>query len=228
MQRFVRIGVGSLLLALLVSTPVRAQEAPAPSLHLEVGTTIQIVSMERSPLATGVAGHATWWATSRWGLRGEIRRDAGVQRDIREALFGGAEWGEARRFNGTVALVWEALPGRHGRLDHSLRLHAGPTVQRQRDERARLLGTVSSDEELLRTVRSSSADNVYLEEAARASQTLVVLAYDVRQVTWGASVGASYGVRYGPVTFRLLLTARNVQGVDGTSLGAGGGLSVSL
>jgi hypothetical protein len=208
--------------------PIHAQEPPAHSLNLEVGTTIQVVSMERSPLATGVAGHATWWATPRWGLRGEIRRDVGVQRDIREALFDGAEWGEARRFNGTVALVWEALPKRRGRLDHSLRLHAGPTVQRQRDERARALGTVSSDEELLRTIRSSSADNVYLDEATRATQTLVVLAYDVRQVTWGASVGASYGIRYGPASFRVLLSARNVQDVDGTSLGVGGGLSFSF
>lgn len=208
--------------------PVHAQEGPDPSLDLEVGTTIQAVSLERAPLATGIAGHAIWWASPHWGLRGEIRRDAGTQRDVREAVFDGAQWGDARRINGTAALVWEVLPGRQGRIDHSLRLHAGPTVQRQRDERARLVGTVSSDEELLRTIRSSSADNVYLKEARQAPQTFVVLANDVSQVTWGISAGLSYGIRYGPVTLRLLLTGRNVQNVDGVSLGAGGGLSFSL
>jgi len=208
--------------------PVHAQEGFEPSLNLEIGTTIQAVSMERAPFATGMAAHATWWATPRWGVRGEIRRDVGVQRDVREALFDGAQWGDARRLNGTLALVWEALPGRQGPVDHSLRLHAGLSVQRQRDERARVLGTVSSDEELLRTIRSSSADNVYVKEGSQVAQTFVVLANDVRQINWGASLGASYGIRYGPVTFRLLLTARNVQDVDGTTLGAGGGLSVSL
>lgn len=217
-----------LFLFSIAHTPASAQQPTSSPTNLEVGAMTQVVFMERAPRATGVGGVVSWWAAPRWGIRGEFRRDAGLQRSIQKAYSSTTEWGDDRRLNGTVALLWEAFRGDLGSTGHSLRLHAGPTVQRQRSERLRFLGATESETELLNTVQGTDADHVYLEENKSGPGTLVALSENVNRINWGASVGLKYGVHYGPSAFHFALTARKVTNVDGVTFGLGGELTFSL
>jgi hypothetical protein len=128
---FVVVGFIGVLLGSLHS-PTVAQGTSGLNHQVEVGTTTQVVLMERAPTAIGVGGNVSWWSGSGWGVRAEVRRDAGVNRDIQDAYLNAAQWGDHRRFNGTIAVLWEPMRGTVGSVEHSLRLHAGPTLQRQR------------------------------------------------------------------------------------------------
>lgn len=213
--------------AAVAHIPTEAQPATRSPLNLEVETSIQAVLLERSPLATGIGGALSWWVTPRWGIRGEVRRDVGVNRDLQIAYNSTTPWGDDRRLNGTVALVWEAFRGETGSVTHSLRLHGGPTVQRQRSERLRFIGSVS-EAELSNAVQGQNVDRVYVEENATGPGMLVAGSYKIRQINWGGTVGLKYGLHYGRVALHFGLMARTVDNLDGTTFGAGGGLTVSL
>lgn len=211
-----------------VHFPVAAQVNSESNHDVEVGVTTQVVVMERAPIATGVGGHVSWWAGSRWGLRAEFQRDAGVNRDLRDVYVNTGQWGDHRRLNGTVAVLWEPVQGTLGTVQQSLRVSVGPTVQRQWGETARWLGHISNDQALLRMIREPGADNVYIAEAPDGNGQLVLRSEYVRHTNVGLTIGVSYGITYGPVLLRLLGTGRKVTNVDGWTFGAGGGVAFTL
>jgi hypothetical protein len=77
-------------------------------------------------------------------------------------------------------------------------------------------------------IREPGADNVYVEGAPDGRGQLVLRTEHIRHTNMGLTIGTSYGITYGPVLLRLLVTGRSVTNVDGWTFGAGGGLSFTL
>lgn len=214
---------------LLDTTPVSAQIYTTPSTNVEIGVVTQAVFMERAPRGTGVSGHANWWAMPHWGLRGELRRDAAVNRDILSAFSDGSvSWGDQRRLSGTVSLLWAPVVMQDETVRQSLQLHVGPTLQRQRGEQMRFLGPVADGAEAFAIIRETGADNAYLKDEPSGDGTVLLLSDDTDGINWGATLGLSYGIGFGPADLRLVFTSRKVTDVDGVTFGIGGGLSLAF
>ncbi len=183
--------------------------------------------MERVPVATGIAGHASWALTPAWELQVGIRRDAVVQRDIRRAYSSRTEWADQRRFSLTPALAWRPFRS-DGTLHQSFRVSVGPTLQIQRGEQVRRLGAIEESMSIDRLTTDSGleGDNTYLD---RSQATPLLLQTDnTNRTNVGVAAEVQYGLTYEAVTVEALLTGQRVTGVDGVTVGLGGRVRVAL
>jgi len=216
------------LLFLVVGTgPVLAQPGSSPVDSWAVETSVQAVAMEGIPIATGTGLSATWQRTSNWGLRIGLRRDAAVQRDLREAYRTSVEWADQRRISVTPAIVWHPTDP-EGSISQSFQLSLGPTLQWQHGEKVRQIGGVYGEltiNELLNNP-GFDADNTYLDQTRTGP--LLLLTNDTDRTNVGATLGIQYGLTYKSVTVRAALMGRKVTNIDGVTFGLGGTVGVSL
>lgn len=218
-----------ILTALLVyDGPTFAQTGPSSRHAWDVGASAQAVFMERAPTGSGVQISVSWHRSSSWGLRFSVRRDAAVQRDIDEAYATSAQWSDQRRTSVTPAVLWRPMTAEQQRFGQFLEVHVGPTVQVQRGERMRFLGTVHDGLTVDRVLNDSGypGDNAYLDQ--NRTTPLLLLTDDTNRLNVGATTGLRYGLTYNAVTVYGALSARTLTNVDGVTVGIGGGVSVSL
>ncbi|WP_263788706.1 hypothetical protein [Salinibacter grassmerensis] len=217
----------AILCVLLFALPARAQVDSSPVRLSNAGLSVQAVFMERAPVATGIAGHASWALTQVWELQVGVRRDAVMQRDIRRAYGSRTEWADQRRFSFTPALAWRPFRS-DGALHQSFRVSVGPTLQVQRGEQVRRLGAVDRGTSLerLTTDAGLEGDNIYLDRSR--TTPLLLLTDNTNRTNVGVTAELRYGLTYEAVTVEALLTGRRVTGVDGVTVGFGGRMSVAL
>jgi hypothetical protein len=197
-----------------------------PSDRWDLGSTVQAVFMDGASTAAGVGIDVSWRRGGAWGGRIGIRRDAAVQRDLRRGCEGAASWADQRRYNVTPSLVWRPVRS-GGTIRQTLRVSAGPTLQVQRGERARILGAVDEGLTVRRILEDPgvAADNAYLDRSR--STPLFLTTWDTNQTNVGMTVGLRYGLTYKSITVEGVVTGRKVTNVDGVTVGAGGALRVS-
>lgn len=219
----------SLCFGLLLANhgPVLAQPASSLANSWTLGTSVQAVAMEGVPIATGTGLSATWQRTSNWGFQIGVRRDAAVQRDLREAYRTDLDWANQRRTSVTPALVWKPTDA-DGGVSQSFQLSLGPTLQVQRGEQVRTLGAVNGEFSISRILDDPryEADNAYLDRTRTTA--LLLLTDDTDRTNVGATLGIQYGLTYKLVTVRAALFGRKVTNIDGVTFGVGGTVGVML